>query len=486
MVERGALCILGAGIAGLNSLFAASRYLSKGDRVVLIDRQPRCGGMWNDTYSYVRLHQPHRFFTAGDIKWTLDRPPEYLATRDEVLDHLQHCVDVLRERVELVELYGHDYVSHEEVEVDGGVEVRITCKPVDGGEPVVIEADRFVKALGYQIHVNDALEVSSDAVRSVSPNHVDVLGDEMQQSDAPVYVIGGGKTGMDTALSLIDAYPDREINLVVGSGTVFSRRDDLFPTGFRRWWAGLPTLPTMMRTAERFDGTNEDEAHEYFTTTFGSTLDPRSRNFKFGLLSDLENERVASGANQVLYEYLDDVVDGDDGPELVFRGGERRAIAPDSWLINCTGYTFRGPERPYEPFVSERGAVVTVNTRSAVHFLSTYSSYLLVHLMYLDKLRELPLYELDFEQLHHVSKMAMPYVGMALSLYNAGHIIPAVPNKVMGELGVDLDRWYPLHRRLTNIVRFMWRRKKMLEHNKRSLDVVRERLGIRCGPLARA
>ena len=50
--------------------------------------------------------------------------------------------------------------------------------------------------------------------------------------------IGGGKTAMDTAHTLITHYPGREVNLVAGSGTFFSSRDRFFPTGARRWWGG--------------------------------------------------------------------------------------------------------------------------------------------------------------------------------------------------------------------------------------------------------
>ena len=70
-VESCAVCIVGAGVAGLNALFVASQYLSHDQKVVLIDRRERVGGMWVDTYPYVRLHQPHPMFTAGNIKWTL-------------------------------------------------------------------------------------------------------------------------------------------------------------------------------------------------------------------------------------------------------------------------------------------------------------------------------------------------------------------------------------------------------------------------------
>ena len=95
------LIIVGGGIAGLNALAVASGYLSAHDRVVLVDSRPRAGGMWVDTYDFVRLHQPYPIFTAGDITWQLGKPATYLATRDEVLDHLRHCVDVAGTKVDL-------------------------------------------------------------------------------------------------------------------------------------------------------------------------------------------------------------------------------------------------------------------------------------------------------------------------------------------------------------------------------------------------
>ena len=99
------LCILGSGIAGLNALFAASRYLSRDQKVVLVDRGAAPGGMWNSTYDYVRLHQPHPMFTAGNIAWTAGEHPSHLATRTEVVAHLAHCLESSRKR----KVHGHRY-----------------------------------------------------------------------------------------------------------------------------------------------------------------------------------------------------------------------------------------------------------------------------------------------------------------------------------------------------------------------------------------
>ena len=50
---------------------------------------------------------------------------------------------------------------------------------------------------------------------------------EMADSDTPVWIVGGGKTAMDTAHALITRYPGREVNLVAGAGTFFARREFL-------------------------------------------------------------------------------------------------------------------------------------------------------------------------------------------------------------------------------------------------------------------
>lgn len=221
------VCIVGAGIAGLNAAFVASQYLGKAGTIVLADRRARVGGMWVDTYDYVRLHQPHPFFTAGNIKWTLGAEPSYLATKAEVLDHFAHCTDVIRARTPLDERYGWDYLAH--VEVGGRVETTFER----GDERLVVSSTRLIKAFGAQVTPNPPLELSSAEVRSVSPDGCDVRTDEIATDDRPVWIIGGGKTAMDTAHALLSRRPEREVNLLVGSGTFFSSRDKVFPTARR-------------------------------------------------------------------------------------------------------------------------------------------------------------------------------------------------------------------------------------------------------------
>jgi cation diffusion facilitator CzcD-associated flavoprotein CzcO len=146
---------VGAGLADLNALFVASRYLSRDQKVILVDRRQRVGGMWADTYSYVRLYQPHSIFTAGNIKWTLNKDRSYLATKPEVIDHFAHCLNVIKQRVHVEEFFGCEFESHEET----GANVRIACRSADG-HPLVIEAKRLIKAYGFRVTPNDPLHIS--------------------------------------------------------------------------------------------------------------------------------------------------------------------------------------------------------------------------------------------------------------------------------------------------------------------------------------
>lgn len=472
------VCIVGAGLTGINALFVASRYLRPDQKVILLDRRERTGGMWVDVYPYVRLHQPHGMFTAGNIKWTLDRDRSYLATKDEVLDHFEYCLDEIRRRVRVEERYGASYLS-DTARTGGGV--RVTYRSASG-EQRVIETPRLIKAYGFGITPNEPLAISSSNVRSVSPDHCDMRSGEIADSDKPVWIIGGGKTAMDTAHTLITRYPGREVNLVAGAGTYFSNRDGFFPGGARRWWSGATVSSLGAELARHFDGTNEDETARWFRRVHGIHPTPQAAQFLLGVLSESESRAIAAGLDEVVMEYLDDVVDHGGVTELVFRSGARRSIAAGSWLVNCTGYITH-TDMPYEPYTSADGSVLSIQTRSATMHLSSYAGYFLTHLMFLGKLHTTPLYELDIQQLLRASKQALPWAMFTLVQYNLSVLADEVPAKVFGECGVNFDNWYPWHRRTAAALNFLRTHRAGRAGLRRTLDTLHDRFGIRCGPL---
>ncbi|MGA5463690.1 FAD-dependent oxidoreductase [Mycobacterium sp. NPDC050041] len=476
-VQRCDVCIVGAGVAGLNAAFAASRHLSRGQRIILVDRRGRVGGMWVDTYPYVRLHQPHGMFTAGNVKWTLGRERSYLANKDEVLDHLEHCLDEIRRSVRVDTFFGHDVES---VDEHPG-RVQVTCRS-STGERLVVEARKVVKAYGFRVTPNDPLPLSSTRARSVSPDTCDVRTGDLAADDAPVWIIGGGKTAMDTAHALITARPGREVNLVAGRGTLFTIRDRAFPDGLRRWYGGTPVSSFAGEACRRFDGTNEDEVWRWQRGMIGTWVTPDAASFLLGVLSEDESRTIRNGLNRVAMDYLVDAVDRDGGVELQFRSGDTTTVPAGSWIVNCTGYV-TGSDHPYEPYVSPGGSVVSIQTRSATLHLSTYMGYFMTHLLMLDKFDETPLYEFDFQEMVHRSRTAFPYAVLTVAQYNLGLMYDALPTKVFTDCGLDFDRHYPPHRRLVRMVEFMLTHRREREHQRRTLDTVRERFDIRCGPL---
>ncbi|MGW5152564.1 NAD(P)-binding protein [Rhodococcus koreensis] len=479
-VESCDVCIVGAGITGLNALFVASRYLERDQKVILVDRRQRVGGMWVDTYPYVRLHQPHGLFTAGNIKWTLGQDRTYLATKDEVLGHFDHCLDIIKQRVRVEERFGWALESDDETDAM----VRITCKSSDGRR-LVVHAKQLIKAYGLRIVANDPLEISSTRVRSVSPDLCDMRGDDMRASDAPVWIIGGGKTAMDTAHTLVTEYPGREVNLVAGSGTYFNSRDRLFPAGARRWWGGTPVSGLAQEATRRFDGTNETDVGDWFRAGYGTWLTPATGNYLFGNLSEAENTTIAAGLNDITMDHLVDVVDRDGVTDLVLRSGSTKAVRPGSWIVNCTGYVLHN-DHPYEPYASDKGAVLSIQPRSATMHLTSLTGYFLPHLLFLGKIRNVPLYELDLQELRKKSKTVLPYAMLSLVEHNLSLIADSVPTKVFLDCGLDLDRWYPLPRRMVSTARFMLTHRREREHHRHTLDTLRERFNIRCGPLTKA
>ena len=60
MQESCELAIIGNGYAGICALNAATRYLKRGDKVIVVDQGMAWGGQWVDQYGYnfcfVRAH----------------------------------------------------------------------------------------------------------------------------------------------------------------------------------------------------------------------------------------------------------------------------------------------------------------------------------------------------------------------------------------------------------------------------------------------
>ena len=478
-VETCDLAIIGAGLAGLNALYVAQDCLGRDARVVLIDRHSGPGGMWTETYGHCRLHQPHESFTVGDMAWDWDRPRDYLAAGAEVLAHLEGCYDRIRADMAVRGWWGHEVRDCREVETPEGLRVAVRCTG-PGGVERDLSAARVIDATGLDISAPEALALSSDAVRSVAPGGVEALGGEVPA----IYVIGGGKTGIDTCLAAMDASPLCPVTLINGKGTVFANRDRSLPRGHRRWWAGRLVMSSFADIALRFDGCNEAAVSAYFRDTYAISPGGCGEQFFFGFLSEAERDAVEAGLAGAIGDYLEDVVDGPKGPEMRFRSGTHKPVAPGSVFINCTGHILR-KSGAYRPYLSHRGAILSITPRSTVHFQSGVAAYVLSHLFLRGRLADAPLYELDLEEAMRHGRELWHMVTVTASYMNMLVILGLLPMRVMDRCGLDIDRWFPLHRRLGGLIRVILMRRRHVARCRAALDRVRLRCGLRCGPLER-
>lgn len=373
-------------------------------------------------------------------------------------------------------LFGWTYISHHEV----GDAVEVTFR--SGETTRMIRTERLIKTFGHQLTPTSPLSLSSTQVHSITPEVLD-LDDEFGSSQAPVWIVGGGKTAMDTAYLLITRAPHREVNLIAGPGTIFARRESFFPTGGRRWWGGTPVNTMARQVANRFDGSNEVAVREWFRTTYGISPVDGATDYLNAYLSEAECEVIRSGLNSSSKAYLADVIDADSGSRIVLRSGRTVAVSPGSWVVNCTGSIFRGTQ-PYEPFVSAGGRVLSIQMRSSTTGgVPSLAGYYLTHLMFRDVLGTIGLYALDFQELFRHNKAAVMYASMSLSMLNLSLIMDAVPLRVIMKCGLDYDRWYPFPRRVISSVPLMATHRRKRAHHRAALDTIARRYDLVSGPI---
>lgn len=481
--QRFDLVVIGAGIAGLNALNAALDYLPKGARALLLDQKTAAGGMWNTAYDYVHLHQPHPMFTVGNMKWNWRKPRGYLAARDEVQAHLARSLDTIGTSVDLKTCFGQTVASCDEVDTPEGPMAKIVVHP-NGNEAAraTVHAKRAIHAAGLNYALAAPLAVSSPSVVSIIPQ--DLLATLKAHPGAPVVVAGGGKTGMDTVLATLAEDPGRKVSLIKGRGTNFINRTKYIPTGLGRWTGGLPVSQLFRDLALTFDGDNEDQLLAHCREKFST--DPSADNgvFLYGLQSEEEHARIQAGVTDVCADYLEDVIDTADGPQMTLRSGARRPIAQGSIIVNCTGSFFREDEMLAPmPFLSPNNCILGINARNGFHFLTSVCGFFATHLLYRDQLRGQGFYSLDHEALFRRDRNAWVGASAAQAYMNQVLALQTLPLLLLDRCGLDLDRWYPLPRRMAVLMKMKANAGPDVAHCRQVLDRMADRFDVRAASI---
>lgn len=182
--------LVGAGAMGM--AFADVVFSERPDaRITIVDKRAKPGGHWNDAYSFVALHQPAAFYGVHSER--LGAGGSDLASHVQILAYYERVMNrfLASGRV--------DFLPMSEYRGDGRV-----ASTVDDDWHVDFEVRERVVDAGYMnVEVpathGPRYEVETD-VALVPPNG---LARIRRPWDRYV-VIGGGKTGMDAVLFLLD------------------------------------------------------------------------------------------------------------------------------------------------------------------------------------------------------------------------------------------------------------------------------------------
>jgi len=205
--------IIGAGAMGMGFLEEII-VNSSNIQAIIVDTRNKPGGHWNDAYSFVRLHQPA--ITYGNNSRNLGVGGHDLATKSQILSHFEMCL------ADLIET--------------GRVKFLSQCKYVGDGKVVSLLNKNLSYKITYRKKLVDAtccetrVPATSEPNFKVHPsiNFMPINGLSGLKEGAERYmIVGGGKTGIDAALYLLDHGVDPDtISWVIPNDAWFLNRDN--------------------------------------------------------------------------------------------------------------------------------------------------------------------------------------------------------------------------------------------------------------------
>lgn len=190
--------IIGAGASGVAF---ADTVLSESDAtMIIVDKEDKPGGHWNHAYSFVTLHQPSSFYGVSSKE--LSR-----GVKDEV--GLNKGLNELASGAEVLAYF--DELMRETFLPSGKVHYFPKCEYLgDGvirsiltGQTFNVEANKIVDSTYYKTSIpatHTPVFSIDDSVNFMPPNNLPKLQTKIEG----VTIIGGGKTGIDTCLWLLE------------------------------------------------------------------------------------------------------------------------------------------------------------------------------------------------------------------------------------------------------------------------------------------
>ena len=214
---RNGYLVVGAGATGLAFADEILR-ASKQARVVLVERRAKAGGHWNDAYPFVTLHQPALYY--GVNSEPLGGGGGDLVSRQQILAYDERVIAkwTATGRLEFLPLCDFDAETgcvSSTVAPELDYEIRVRRKTVD--------------TTYMNVTVPSTTPPGYDVAAEVPIVPINTLA-RLEKPWSNYVVVGGGKTGIDAILFLLDrgVEPDR-IRWIVPNDAWFLNRASVMP-----------------------------------------------------------------------------------------------------------------------------------------------------------------------------------------------------------------------------------------------------------------
>jgi hypothetical protein len=200
--------ILGTGAVGM--AFADTLLTETDARIMMVDRHHKPGGHWNDAYPFVTLHQPAAFYGVSSRELSSGRKDEVglnkgLYDLSSGADVLAYYDDVMRHRFlpsGRVEYFPMCLCDHQDTEGTARFHSIL-----NGTEYEVVVTRKIIDATFLKTSVPSTHTPNFDIADGVTFMPLNVLP-RLDTTPDGFVVIGGGKTGIDACLWLLEMGTD--------------------------------------------------------------------------------------------------------------------------------------------------------------------------------------------------------------------------------------------------------------------------------------
>lgn len=313
------------GVTFLEELITSSKTVE----AIILDCRSAPGGHWNDAYSFVRLHQPA--LTYGVNSRTLGAGGPDLTSKASILQHF--------------ELAMKDLIA------TGRVKFFPQCKYLGDGKFLSLLDD----SLEYQVEIKaklvDATCTETHVPATTKPNYkvgsgvnlVPINGLSNLSKPYPHYlIIGGGKTGIDATLHLLDhGVSPGKISWVIPNDSWF----------FNRYHFTLDDGNMAKKMAIMFDALIDEKVNTQekalLAMDAAGVLMRLDKNimptrYRAATVSEPELKKLRQIENIIRKGRIENAEEG----KLIFKSGEELKIDANTLLIDCsTNSTLFAPSK---------------------------------------------------------------------------------------------------------------------------------------------